>query len=95
MVMANILPVGHFHKDITGKHGAGRLGDLALAPDIDAPLGKVNRKGYFRMQGPQEFYIFFFRPCFYLQRIIIHRFRITGKRPIVNVWTRYKLEAYP
>jgi hypothetical protein len=39
------------------------------------------------MQGPQQLDVFFFRPCFYLKRVIIHLFRILKTPPIVNVGT--------
>jgi hypothetical protein len=81
----NIRVLGDLHKDITGENRAGGLADYPLTPDIYPPLGKINRKGYFRVHGPQKLYIFFLCPCFYLYRVIIHPLRIPGMTPIVNV----------
>jgi hypothetical protein len=85
LIAVDILVLVDFHKDIARKYGGGGLTDHPLPPDIYPPFWKINRKGNLRMQGPQQFYIFFFRPCFYLQRVIIHLFRILKTPPIVNV----------
>jgi hypothetical protein len=87
MVLVDVRALIDLHKNITGKNRAGRLGNHPFTPNIYPPFGEINRKGNFRVHGPQKFYIFFLRPGFYLHRVIIHRLRIPKMPPIVNVGT--------
>ena len=46
--------------------------DLPVSPDIQSPLGKMDREFDVGMQGPEKADEFIFAAGFYLYRIVVH-----------------------